>query len=67
MTDDRDERRVQAIADALREALKSGTRIEILGPFAEAILSEELDPDDDAPPSAGEPVGAGARDEHFFG
>ena len=68
MTDDRDERQVQAIAGALREAIKRGTRAEVLEPFAEAILFEELDhPDDDEPAAARELVGAGAIDEHFFG
>ena len=67
MTDDRDERRVQAIADALREAIRSGTRAEILEPFAEALLSERLDPADDDQPTTHELVGVGAGDEHFFG
>lgn len=67
MTDDRDERRVQASADALRDAIKRGTSAEILEPFAEALLSEELDPDDNSPTATRELVGAGVGDEHYFG
>ena len=67
MTDDRDERRVQAVADALREAIERGTRAEILAPFAEAMLGEEPEPDDDERATARELVGARVPDEYFFG
>lgn len=66
MSDDRDERRVKAVAAALHRAIELGIRPDVLTPLAEAAIRGD-EADDDAQADEHQLVAARLTTEEIFG
>lgn len=66
MSDDRDERRVKAVAAALHRAIEQGIRPDVLAPLAEAAIRGD-EADDEVPTDERRLMAARLTTEEIFG